>query len=45
MGLGGYIVLRLDTGKRRVYGDPAIYGLSSSYKSGGFVNFFFGYNY
>lgn len=45
MGLGGYAVLRLDMGKRRVYGDPAIYGLSSSYKSGGFVNFFFGYNY
>ncbi|MBW8771740.1 MAG: PD40 domain-containing protein [Gemmatimonadetes bacterium] len=45
MGLGGYAVLRLDMGKRRVYGDPAIYGLSSLYKSGGFVNFFFGYNY
>jgi hypothetical protein len=45
MGLGGYAVLRLDLGKRKVHGDPAIYGLSSTYRSGSFLSFFFGYNY
>ncbi len=45
MGLGGYAVLRLDWGKRRVYGDPRIYGLTANYKSGNFLAFFFGYNY
>ncbi len=45
MGLGPFAVLRLDWGKRQVHGDPAVYGLSTSYKSGSFLNFFFGYNY
>lgn len=45
MGLGPFAVLRLDWGKRWVHGDPAIYGLEPRYRKGGFVAFFFGYNY
>ena len=45
MGLGPFAVLRLDWGKRRVRGDPALYGLPIHYKAGSFLNFFFGYNY
>ena len=45
MGLGGYAVLRLDWGKRRVHGDPHLYGLTVNYKESNFLAFFFGYNY
>jgi hypothetical protein len=45
MGLPPFAVLRLDWGHRRVWGDPAIYGLPDHYRSSGFVTFFFGYNY
>ena len=45
MGMGPFAVLRLDWGHRRVHGDPFIYGLPSKYQNGGFLDFFFGYNY
>ena len=45
MALGPFAVLRLDWGHRRVYGDPGLYGLTQNYRSGRFVDFFFGYNY
>lgn len=45
MALGPFAVLRLDWGKRRTHGDPAIYGLSQQYRASNFLNFFFGYNY
>ncbi|MEO6067710.1 MAG: hypothetical protein ABIQ41_06985 [Gemmatimonadales bacterium] len=45
MALGPFAVIRLDWGKRRVHGNPAIYGLQPAYRSSTFVNFFLGYNY
>ena len=43
--MGPLAVLRLDWGHRRVHGDPRRYGLAPYYQKGGFVTFFFGYNY
>jgi hypothetical protein len=45
MAMGPLAVLRLDWGHRRVHGDPFRYGLNRAYQKGGFVTFFFGYNY
>ena len=45
LALGPLAVLRLDMGRRFGGNDLIGYGLTPSGRDGGFVSFFFGYNY